>query len=52
MMNTTMMAKDLGTVIVGEEAVKEGLINEVGGISKAYEKLKSFFVWICNGKMV
>lgn len=44
MMNTTMMAKDLGTVIVGEEAVKEGLINEVGGISKAYEKLKSFFV--------
>ncbi len=40
MMETSMMAKDLGTVLVGEEAVKEGLINEVGGIDKAYKKLK------------
>ena len=42
MMETSMMAKDLGTVLVGEEAVKEGLINEVGGIAKAYEKLFYF----------
>lgn len=42
MMETSMMAKDLGTVLVGEEAVKEGIINEVGGIAKAYEKLFYF----------
>lgn len=42
MMETSMMAKDLGTVLVGEEAVKEGLINEVGGIARAYEKLFYF----------
>ncbi len=40
MMNTGMMSKDLGTILVGEEAVKEGLIDEVGGIHKAYDKLK------------
>ena len=28
MLNTEMMTKDLGTVLVGEAAVKEGLINE------------------------
>ena len=39
MMNTGMLTKDLGTILVGEEAVKEGLIDEVGGISRAFEKL-------------
>ena len=39
MLNTEMMTKDLGTVLVGEEAVKEGLINEVGGIREALKKL-------------
>ena len=39
MLNTEMMTKDLGTVLVGEEAVKEGLINEVGGIREALQKL-------------
>ncbi len=39
MMNTDMMSKDLGTILVGEEAVKEGLINEVGGIHDAVTKL-------------
>lgn len=29
------MVKDLGTILVGEMAVKEGLIHEVGGISEA-----------------
>ena len=33
------MSKDLGTILVGEEAVKEGLINEVGGIHEAVNKL-------------
>lgn len=31
MHNTEMLTKDLGTVLVGEQAVKEGLIDEVGG---------------------
>lgn len=44
MMETSMMAKDLGTVLVGEEAVKEGIINEVGGIARAYEKLEEMIV--------
>ena len=39
MMNTDMMSKDLGTILVGEEAVKEGLINAVGGIHDAVSKL-------------
>ncbi len=39
MMNTGMLTKDLGTILVGEEAVKEGLIDEVGGIHEAFRKL-------------
>lgn len=39
MMNTGMMTKDLGTILVGHEAVAEGIINEVGGISEAVAKL-------------
>ena len=39
MMNTGMLTKDLGTILVGEEAVREGLIDEVGGISQAFRKL-------------
>lgn len=40
MMNTGMLTKDLGTILVGEEAVREGLIDEVGGICTALEKLR------------
>lgn len=39
MMETSMMAKDLGTVLVGGEAVEAGIADEVGGIREAYEKL-------------
>lgn len=39
MMNTDMMSKDLGTILVGEQAVHEGLINEIGGIHQAVSKL-------------
>ena len=35
MMKKGMMAKDLGTILVGEEAVKAGLADEVGGIAEA-----------------
>ena len=39
MLNTEMLTRDLGTVLVGEEAVKCGLIDEVGGIRDALDKL-------------
>ena len=46
MMYTGMLTKDLGTILVGEEAVKEGLIEEVGGIHQAFEKLHELIdVW-------
>lgn len=39
MLNTEMLTRDLGTVLVGREAVAQGLINEVGGIKDALKKL-------------
>ena len=30
-----MLTKDVGSVLVGKEAVEEGIINAVGGISDA-----------------
>lgn len=39
MMETGMLTKDLGTILVGEEAVRMGVIDEVGGISQAIRKL-------------
>ena len=41
MVDTTQLSKDLGTVLVGRQAVEEGLICEVGGISDALAKLDS-----------
>ena len=41
MLNTEMLTRDLGTVLVGQEAVNQGLINEVGGIRQAICKLHS-----------
>ena len=39
MMETGVLTKDVGTILVGEEAVGHGIIDEVGGIDKALEKL-------------
>ena len=39
MMETEQMTKDLGTLLVGQDAVREGLVDEVGGISQAMKKL-------------
>ena len=39
MLDTTMLVKDVGTMLEGEEAVEEGLINEVGGMKEAMKKL-------------
>jgi len=41
MLNTSMLSKDLGTVLVGKDAVTHGLIKEIGGISRALNKLRT-----------
>lgn len=46
MMDTSMMSSDLGAILVGEEAVEAGLIDENGSIDKAWNKLK----FICQNK--
>lgn len=39
MLNTTQLTKDVGSILVGIEAVEGGIINEVGGIKEALNKL-------------
>lgn len=39
MLNTAMLTKDLGTILVGEQAVEEGIIDALGGLHTALEKL-------------
>ncbi|MBW4828736.1 MAG: ATP-dependent Clp protease proteolytic subunit [Clostridiaceae bacterium] len=40
---TDEIANDVGTILIGQEAVEYGLIDDVGGFSKALNKLKSLF---------
>lgn len=40
MMNTADLTKDLGTLLVGEDAVRLGLIDRVGGIDQALARLR------------
>ncbi|HWJ02624.1 MAG TPA: ATP-dependent Clp protease proteolytic subunit, partial [Verrucomicrobiae bacterium] len=40
MFRTGELARDIGTVVVGNDAVKYGLINEIGGIGQATKKLE------------
>ncbi len=39
MLDPTQLVKDVGTMLEGTDAVKEGMIDEVGGISQALNKL-------------
>lgn len=41
MLDTSQLVKDVGTMLEGEDAVKEGLIKEIGGIKEAMQKLYS-----------
>ena len=41
MNSTDNIANDVGTVLFGDEAVKLGVIDEVGGLSQALSKLRS-----------
>lgn len=40
MFRTGELARDVGTILVGKDAVKEGLIDEVGGVAGAMAKLR------------
>lgn len=40
MLNIGQLANDVGTILIGEETVQYGLIDEVGGISQARRKLQ------------
>jgi ATP-dependent protease ClpP protease subunit len=39
MFNTQELSKDIGSVLVGKEAVECGIIDRIGGISAALNKL-------------
>jgi len=39
MFRTGELARDIGTVLIGQEAVECGLINEVGGMGQALNRL-------------
>ena len=39
MTETEQLTKDIGSILIGEQAVKEGLICEIGGMNQAYSKL-------------
>ncbi|MFP4698488.1 MAG: ClpP family protease [Eubacteriales bacterium] len=39
MLDTGQLAKDVGSILVGKDAVDEGVINELGGIDDAIRKL-------------
>lgn len=51
MFNTGELAKDVGSVLVGEETVKVGLIDAVGGIREAFSYLYSLINQRKNSKM-
>lgn len=44
MLETGELTKDVGSVLVGCQAVEEGLIDEIGGIRDAFEKLRELIV--------
>jgi len=39
MLDTSQLAKDVGSILVGEETVQKGIIDEVGGIKEALAKM-------------
>lgn len=39
MTETEVMTKDVGSILVGKQAVEEGVINEIGGLKEAMKKL-------------
>lgn len=39
MLDTSQLAKDVGSILVGDETVRKGIIDEVGGIKEALAKI-------------
>lgn len=52
MLDTTQLVKDVGTMLEGKEAVKEGLIDEVGGIKEALAKLYELIEKMITNKLL
>jgi ATP-dependent protease ClpP protease subunit len=48
MFSTSELANDVGSVIVGHEAVESGLINEIGGLKEAMGKLQEIIQYEKN----
>ncbi len=40
MLHTGILTKDLGTILVGKQAVEAGIVNDVGGVCQAVAKLE------------
>ena len=40
MLDTSQLVQDVGSIIIGQEAVSMGLIDAVGGIKEAMEKIR------------
>jgi ATP-dependent protease ClpP protease subunit len=52
MLKTGELANDVGTVLFGEEAVKNGLICQLGGLSESLDKLYALIAVYKNNKRV
>ena len=50
METSSVLTKDIGTILVGEEAVDEGIIDEVGGIDQAFRKLNKMIKLLSEDK--
>lgn len=50
MLESNELVKDVGTLLIGRDTVREGIINEVGGISNAVEKLHELIEQARNKK--
>ena len=51
MFNTKELTKDVGSILVGEQAVKCGLIDKVGGINDALNELYDLINRLKNSKL-
>jgi len=52
MMRTGELTRDIGTNVIGADAVKYGLIDEVGGLGKALKKLNELIEKSRNGEKI
>ncbi len=41
MLQSDELLNDMGTILIGKQAVESGIINEVGGVKEALDKLNN-----------